>query len=122
MCSIYGENIIKYIIIHMATITQNNVNFNNVPVGSGAFNGWGTKYTNSVNLLEGKYDPDPENVEKSFNAIEIDWNGAQLGNKLDPSTLTPGEAIIIETTGQLLSYISTISDKITTLENILINL
>jgi hypothetical protein len=105
----------------MATITQNNVTFSNVQVGS-MVSGWDTKYSNLNNVLDGKYDPDPENIEKSFNAIEIDWNGAQLGNKLDSSTLTPGEAIIIETTGQLLSYISTISDKITKLENILINL
>mgnify|MGYP003289007941 CR=1 FL=1 len=93
----------------MSTIKQDNVNFNNAPIGSGAFNGWGTKYTNSLNLLDGKYDPDPENVEKSFNAVEIDWNGAQLGNKVDSATLMPGEEIIILTTGQLLSYMSTIA-------------
>lgn len=43
------------------------------------------------------------------NAVDIDWNGAQLGNKVDSSTLTAGEEIIIQTTGQLLSYMSTIA-------------
>ena len=90
----------------MATITQNNVNFNNVPVGSGAFNGWGTKYTNSLNLLDGKYDPDPENVEKSFNAIEIDWNGAQLSYY--------GE---LNSTGDVIALINNLLGRITVLEN-----
>ena len=76
----------------MGTIQQSNINFNNVPVGSDQFNGWGTKYTNMNNVLYGKYDPDPENIEKSFNAVEIDWNGAQLGTT------------IINTTGELLSH------------------
>lgn len=43
-------------------------------------------------------------------AIEIDWNSANYGS------------YIINTTGQLLSYMSNISKKITDLENILINL
>lgn len=34
----------------MATITQNNVDFSNVPVGSNQINGWGTKYTNMNNV------------------------------------------------------------------------
>ena len=50
------------------------------------------------------------------NAVEIDWNSADMGN------LTTGEKLIINTTGQLLSYMSNISEKITNLENILINL
>ena len=45
-----------------------------------------------------------------INAIEIDWNEAQLGT------------YIVKTTGELLSYISNISEKISNLENILINL
>lgn len=50
-----------------------------------------------------------DGVEPFINAVEIDWNNAQLGNKVDSSTLTPGEEIIIQTTGQLLSYMSTIA-------------
>ena len=92
----------------MATITQNNVNFNNVSVGSGAFNGWGTKYTNSLNLLDGKYDPDPENIEKSFNAIEIDWNGAQTNH---PTYKT------LNTTGQFCALLNDLAKRVTNIEN-----
>ncbi len=45
----------------------------------------------------------------SSNAIDIHWGGAKLGNKVDSSTLTACEEIIIQTTGQLLSYMSTIA-------------
>lgn len=51
-----------------------------------------------------------------INGIDIDWNDAKLGK------LSTGEEIIIQTTGQLLSYMSTIAQKITNLENILLNL
>ena len=57
-----------------------------------------------------------------INSVEIDWNDAYMGNTVDPATLTDGEKIIISTTGQLLSYVSTIAQKLTTLENILINI
>ncbi|MBR2883100.1 MAG: hypothetical protein IKB96_12330 [Prevotella sp.] len=50
-----------------------------------------------------------DGVEKFVNAVEIDWNDAKLGNNVDSTTLTPGEEIIIQTTGQLLSYMSTIA-------------
>ena len=46
----------------------------------------------------------------AVNAVDIDWNNAKLG------------ATTIETTGQLLSYMRTIAQKIENLENILINL
>lgn len=46
---------------------------------------------------------------KNIQSVLIDWNGAQLGNKVDSATLMPGEEIIIQTTGQLLSYMSTIA-------------
>jgi len=107
----------------MATITQNNIDFTNVQPSN--IYAAGGKFSLSANDDgTGKFDTTltGDEISKSLNAVEIDWNGAELGNKLDPSSLTPGETIIIETTGQLLSYISTIADKITKLENILLNL
>ena len=47
---------------------------------------------------------------KNIQSVLIDWNGAQLGD------------YIVNTTGQLLSYMSVISEKIENLEKILINL
>ena len=97
----------------MSNYTDNNIIFNNVkdisvPI-SGAIG------------VRGAQGVDPE-FGGIINAIDIDWNDAQLGNKVDSATLTPGEEIIIQTTGQLLSYMSTIAQKLTDLENILINL
>lgn len=57
-----------------------------------------------------KLDNNSENGSPVINAVNIDWNSAKLGETL------------IETTGQLLSYMSTIAQKIENLENILINL
>ena len=57
-----------------------------------------------------RIDNNGENGSPIVNAVNIDWNNAKLGET------------IIETTGQLLSYMSTISQKIENLENILINL
>ena len=75
----------------MAIIEQNNINFT-VPVGGKTHAGWDKKYTNTNNLLDGFYDPDPSAVEMSINAIEIDWNGAEVD-----------ENVTINTTGELLS-------------------
>lgn len=84
----------------MSNYTDNNILFNNVkdisvPV-SGAVG------------VRGAQGVDPE-WGGLINAIDIDWNNAQLGNKVDSATLAPGEEIIIQTTGQLLSYLSTIA-------------
>ena len=113
----------------MANITQDNTTFN---VSSEAVFAKNGKYSHGSNTYIDdnkitRFDVDyfaenPDEISKSFNAIEIDWNNAQLGNKVDSATLTPGEEIIIQTTGQLLSYMSTIAQKLTNLENILINL
>ena len=78
--------------------------FSDVTVGSAS----GGKYYNGNN---GNFsDAAVDGVEPFVNAVEIDWNGAHLGT------------YIIKTTGELLSYMSTISQKISNLENILINL
>ena len=86
----------------MVEVRQNEITFSNHSFG--------------INL-PGKYgntDPDDFEITGEFepfvNAVEIDWNGANLGS------------YIINTTGQLLSYMSNISQKIENLENILINL
>ena len=65
----------------MGTITQNNIQFTNVQP-SNIFAAGG-KYTILANNDgTGKFDisiPGDE-ITKSFNAVEIDWNGAQLTN------------------------------------------
>lgn len=97
----------------MAIIKQDNTTFN---VSADTVFSAGGKYVNSSNanedgnIFDAEYFAEnPNDLSKSFNAVEIDWNNAQLGNKVDSSTLTPGEEIIIQTTGQLLSYMSTIA-------------
>ena len=78
----------------------------------------GIKYNNAIggapmpkiNNQSNDYTDLEAGVAYIVNAIEIDWNGANLGS------------YIINTTGQLLSYMSTISEKIANLENILIKL
>lgn len=77
------------------TINQNGINFA-VETGGKTHAGWGKKYTNANNILDGVYDPDPQNIEKSINAVEIDWNGAQIEDN-----------VIINSTGDLLSWIKT---------------
>ena len=77
----------------MATIKQDNINFN---VNKDAIFASGGKYTHTSNIDGSVFDADyfaenPNDITKSINAIEIDWNGAQLGE------------LIINTTGQLLS-------------------
>lgn len=99
----------------MSTYTNNGITFNDVTKGSGL----PSKYGNSSN----KFLSPTANVQPFVNAVELDWNGANLGNEItDSANLTTGEEIIIKTTGQLLSYMSVISQKITNLENILMNL
>ena len=85
----------------MSNYIDNNITFNNVkeatiPVGG-------------VVAVRDAQGVDPE-YGGVVNAVDIDWNDANLGS------------YIITTTGQLLSYMSAISQKITNLENILINL
>lgn len=88
------------------TYTQNGITFNDIKEPSFAQGGItvGTKY--STNAFTGELNS--ISVDAT-NAVSIDWNNAQLGNKVDSATLTPGEEIIIQTTGQLLSYMSTIA-------------
>ena len=90
------------------TYTYNGITFSNVSKGVGLPN----KYGNATN---GDFTRENSNVyedgiEPFVNAVEIDWNGANLGS------------YIINSTAQLLSYMSTISEKIAKLEDILINL
>ena len=51
------------------TITQNNVNFS-VDDSGNQYAGWGKKYTNVNNIIDGEYDPDGESL--SINAVDID--------------------------------------------------
>ena len=93
----------------MATsYTSNGINFSNITPGFGL----PMKYGNDQNgdFTSENSNIDEYGIEPFVNAVEIDWNGANLGS------------YIINSTAQLLSYMSTISEKIANLENILINL
>lgn len=77
----------------MATITQNNIDFTNVQASN--IYAAGGKFSISMNDDgTGKFDTTltGDEITKSLNAVEIDWNGANLGS------------YIINTTGQLLSH------------------
>lgn len=83
----------------MANITQNGINFT-VETGGLTHAGWDKKYTNAMNILGGVYDPDLDDIEKSINAVEIDWNGADL---YGATGKWPASGEYIKTTGQLLA-------------------
>ena len=86
----------------MAEVSQNEITFSNFTFGIDKPGKFGN--TNETDYeFTGEFEP-------FVNAVEIDWNGANLGS------------YIINTTGQLLSYMSNISQKIENLENILTNL
>jgi hypothetical protein len=85
----------------MSTINQNGIDFNNINVGEKVFS-TGGKYSHVDNTWDDVYDP--TNIYMSVNAVEIDWQGAKLGSTT------------INTTGQLLSYITTLSNRIAALE------
>lgn len=63
----------------MGTINQDNTIFN---VSSDVIFTAGGKYTHASNIDGNKFDAEyfsenPNDLTKSFNAVEIDWNGAQ---------------------------------------------
>ena len=82
------------------TITQNDISFT-VDTRSTQYQGWGKKYANLNNVLDGVYDPDGESF--GINAIEIDWNGAEITSTVFPAMNTTSNTI--NTTGDLLSWI-----------------
>lgn len=59
-------------------ITQSNVQFT-VDNRVSQYQGWGKKYANSNNKGD-VYPADPSSIAFGINAVEIDWNGAQLTN------------------------------------------
>ena len=73
-------------------------NFKHITTGQSVF-GAGGKYTHSQNTDDGSYDPDLNSIVPSFNAIEIDWNGYQVGNNLEYGVN------YIDTTEDLFTYI-----------------
>lgn len=98
----------------MAIIQQNNIDFTNVNADSifmvsGKFsrtaNNDGTAHFDTT--LTG------DEIAKSFNALEIDWNGAQIRLKGDQADRT------IENTGQLLKALQDASNSGQTLQEVL---
>jgi len=101
----------------MATYTDITIN-QNTGIGSGKIDGI---LFSSVNLAEGSFpvsqpkvapvnsifDPSGNQTNKALiiNAVDIDWNGAQLNDNT------------INTTGELLSTISYLQEKVYALEN-----
>lgn len=78
---------------------QNNITFNNVNADTiYKRNG---KYTHGDNANGDAFDPEipGDELTKSFNAVEIDWNGA--------TTDMGGQTKVINTTGELISYLAT---------------
>ena len=61
-------------------------NYTNIPQGTKVF-GAGGKYSHKNNTYNGKYHPNLDNIEPSFNAIEIDWNGYNTGTKTINNTV-----------------------------------
>lgn len=51
-------------------------------IGQKVFSASG-KYTMNANADDGTYDPYLNSIAPSFNVIEIDWNGYQVGNNLE---------------------------------------
>ena len=90
------------------TYTYNGITFSNVSKGVGLSNKYGN--INNGDFTSENSSVYEDGIKPFVNAVEIDWNGANLGS------------YIINSTAQLLSYMSTISEKIANLENILINL
>ncbi len=60
------------------TITQNDISFT-VDTRGTQYQGWGKKYANSNNKGD-VYPADPSSIAFGINALEIDWNGAQITN------------------------------------------
>ena len=93
-------------------IQQSNINFT-VDTRSNRYTGWGRKYTNTDNIGE-TYPAYPDDINFGINAIEIDWNDAQLGKTIE---ITPGTNLSkIKTTGDLILLIKKLEERITTLE------
>ena len=90
----------------MASTIQDGIQFNNIYKDGGIKHG-DTLIQNTWKASSAY--PSDDNFPL-VNAVDIDWNEAKLGE------------VMISTTGQLLSYMSTIAQKIENLENILINL
>ena len=100
----------------MTTITQNGIEFMNIH-NSNIYSASG-KYSISMNDDGNcKFDTTltGEEISKSFNSIEIDWNGARLPN-VDP--LTGGQKII-NTSGELIQIINSIQKEIHILTDII---
>ena len=82
------------------TIQQSGINFT-VDNRVSQYQGWGKKYSNNANKGD-VYPADPSSIAFGINAVEIDWNGAQLSL---PEELNLGTNITINTTGQLFATI-----------------
>ena len=91
----------------MGSFIQNNINFNNINADT-VYKRSG-KYTHMSNADGNKFDTSivESELTPSFNAIEIDWNGAQLNL---PEAF--GGTQTISTTGQLLSVIQQLANAI----------
>ena len=62
-------------------------NYTNIPEQGTKVFGAGGKYSHKDNTYNGKYHPNLDNIEPSFNAIEIDWNGYNTGTKTINNTI-----------------------------------
>ena len=95
----------------MANITDSTINFNNVKEGAGVgltFGGFPVRIDGLTPDLIAEYGG-------IINAVQIDWNAANLGNYVNIDAnggKSNGNSVEINTTGALLSYISALAQRI----------
>ena len=100
----------------MGTLNQNNVTF---ALNADTATPFGGKYTNDQNFDDntGKYNVNQNKlnnigVYKSFNAVEIDWNDANLASRkseIENAGVPDSQSLpsALKTTGELLDIIAT---------------
>ena len=96
----------------MASISQSQIQFNNI--NADAVYKRSGKYTHGSNANGNKFDTTitGEELTPSFNAIEIDWNGAAFKSAVDAINTVPDNGAVqqsiqnITTTGELVNIIA----------------
>ena len=102
----------------MSSITQNQITFNNISADTVYKRGG--KYTHMSNANGNKFDTTltGEELTPSFNAIEIDWNGAKLGDAITALSTNVQEGVAVSnitTTGELLKVVAQLQAQVNTL-------
>ena len=92
----------------MANIKDSTINFNNVKEGAGV----GLTFGGFPVRIDGLT---PDLIAENggiINAVQIDWNAANLGKEVEVNldgTSSEGNSAVINTTGRMLSCLSTLA-------------